>query len=669
MFFHHLGGMTMQTDINALAADTIRMLAVDAVQKAASGHPGMPMGCADFAYVLWTRFLRHNPDDPEWMGRDRFILSAGHGSMLLYAMLHLSGYDISLDDIKDFRQWGSKTPGHPEYDPSLGIETTTGPLGQGFAMGVGMAVARRLLAERFGEDVFRSRIYAVAGDGCLMEGVSSEAASLAGHLGLGELIYFYDDNRITIEGSTSLTVSEDVEKRFEACGWHVLKIDGHDHEAIARALTQGIAEAARPTLIIARTHIAFGSPGKQDSAASHGAPLGDDEVKATKRNLGWPLEPAFYVPDEVRAVFEKRKKELLTDYEAWQKKYEKLRKVSKSAAALDRMMAGGLPEGLLKNLLDALPAGNVATRKASGAVLQALAEELPGLIGGSADLGPSNNTELKEYPFIAKGEWSGRNIHFGVREFAMGAALNGMALYGGIIPFGGTFLVFLDYMRPAVRLAALMGLRVVYVFTHDSIYLGEDGPTHQPVEHVADMRIMPNLTVIRPADAAETAAAWVAALGNESGPTALVLTRQGLPRLPGGAEKIAEGALKGAYVLADAEGGKPDIIIIATGSEVSLALEVKNDLDASGTPVRVVSMPSMEIFEKQDEEYREDVLPAVCGRRVVIEAGVTFGWERYAGKDGIVIGIDRFGASAPGNVLGEKFGFTKDAVLARIRKS
>jgi transketolase len=659
-------------DIDELAINTLRFLAVDAVEKANSGHPGMPMGDAAMAYALWTKFLRHNPKNPGWMGRDRFVLSAGHGSMLLYSLLHLTGYDITIDDLKGFRQWGSKTPGHPEYDIEIGVETTTGPLGQGFATGVGMAMAERYLANRFnrpGYPIFDYNVYAITSDGDMMEGVSNEAASLAGHLGLGKIIYLYSDNRITIEGSTDLSFTEDVGKRFDSLGWHVEKVDGNDLDAVESALEASRNETRRPSLIVARTHIGFGSPNKNSTAEAHGAPLGKDEVRLSKEALGWPIEPAFHVPDEVRARMTgravtkgaEREKEWLEMYANYKKEYPEL------AAELEAMeKKPGDWVGALPSFKPADAA--IATRSASGKVLNAIASKAPFLIGGSADLSPSNNTFLKGLGEFSR-EHAGRNIHFGVREHAMGAIMNGMALSGLIVPYGGTFLVFSDYMRPAIRLAALMRAHVVYVFTHDSIGLGEDGPTHQPIEHLAALRAMPNLTVIRPADASETVSAWKSALTRSKGPTALVLTRQNLPVIDTAAypRSIEGGASRGAYVVADPADGAPEVIIIATGSEVSVALGAYAELANDGVKARVVSMPSFEIFEEQSPDYKESVLPSTVLARVSVEAGATLGWGRYVGTFGVSIGLDRFGASAPAKTNFEKFGFTSANVAAKAR--
>ena len=659
---------TVSAELEQKSVNAIRFLSADAVQKAKSGHPGMPMGCADAAYVLWMKHLRFNPTDPDWQGRDRFVLSAGHGSILLYAMLHLTGYDVAMDELKAFRQLHSRTPGHPEYGCMPGVETTTGPLGQGFATGVGMAIAARHIGSIFNNKdrkIVAPRIFGIVSDGDLMEGVASEAASLAGHLGLGNIIYFYDDNRISIEGSTDISFTEDRCKRFEAYGWHVQSVDGHDRAAIDAAFTAAEGETERPSIIMGRTHIAYGSPNKQDSASSHGAPLGDDELRASKENLGWPVEPSFLVPDDVREHLLGRAAELKPEYDRWQQTFENFRKNETKLAELwDTMHSEESPVDLAEQLLNELPEGDMATRKASGMALQKAAELMPGIIGGSADLAPSNNTYLKGYAEFQKHSPEGRNIRFGVREHAMGAVLNGMALFGGLVPYGGTFLMFADYMRPSVRLAALCGLQVVYVFTHDSVFLGEDGPTHQPVEHLASLRAMPNLAVIRPADAEETAYAWDYALRRKCGPTALILTRQKVTTGRKDA-KTAEGLLHGAYVISDCE-SKPERILIASGSEVELALAVKVKLEERGEKVRVVSMPSWEIFEEQDEEYREGVIPRDCAAKVAIEAASSMGWEKYIGEHGIVVGIDRFGLSAPYGDIIEELGFTADAVLEKI---
>ncbi|MFB0537853.1 MAG: transketolase [Anaerolineae bacterium] len=663
--------MTYQDERDQLCINTIRTLAMDAVQKANSGHPGMPMGAAPMAYVLWTRFLKHNPTNPHWPDRDRFVLSAGHGSMLLYSLLHLTGYDLPLEELQDFRQWGSRTAGHPEYGLTPGVETTTGPLGQGFANGVGMALAERFLAEHFNRPnhtILDHHTYAIVSDGDLMEGVASEAASLAGHLGLGKLIYLYDDNHISIEGSTDLTFTEDVERRFKAYGWHVQRVDdGNDTAAIADAIEAARAATEQPSLIMVRTHIAYGSPGKQDTAEAHGAPLGEEEVRRTKENLGWPTEPPFYIPDEVLPHFREAvergqawEAEWQARFEAYAAEYPQL--TDEWQTAMHRQ----LPAGWDADLPAFVPAdGPLATRKASGQVLNAIAPRLPTLLGGSADLAPSNNTLLKEYGDIASNDFSGRNLHFGVREHAMGSIANGMALHGGLIPYTGTFLVFSDYMRPPIRLAAMMGLPLIFVFTHDSVWLGEDGPTHQPVEQLAALRAIPDLMVLRPADATETVEAWRVALTHRDGPVALALTRQKLPVLDRTELADAAGVARGGYVLADAGDERPDIILIATGSEVHLALEAHERLTEQGIKARVVSMPSWELFDQQPPTYRDQVLPPTVAVRLAIEAGVPQGWHRYVGLTGEVIGLNRFGASAPYKTLMEKFGFTAENIVSR----
>lgn len=653
-----------------LAVNTIKFLAVDAVQKANSGHPGMPMGAADYTYALWIKHLRYNPKDPTWPNRDRFILSAGHGSMLLYAMLHLAGYDMPLEQLQQFRQWCSDTPGHPEYDLKLGIETTTGPLGQGISNAVGMAMAQRRLAALFnkpGYDIIDHRIYVIASDGDLEEGVSHESCSLAGHLGLGSIIVLYDDNHISIEGDTDLAYSDNVAMRFEAYGWYVQKIDGHDRAAASLALSKAEAVTDRPSIIIARTHIANGAPTKHDTAAAHGEPLGEEEVKAAKQLVGWPLEPTFYVPREVRELFAKRAAELLPQYEAWQSMFAQYRQTYPEQAELwDKMMDKVVPpkieEKILPNIDCEKPA---ATRVASGMVIQEAAKLVPSLWGGSADLAPSTKTDVKGAGDFEKDSPLGWNIHFGVREHGMGAAVNGIALYGGFIPYGATFMVFSDYMRPPIRLAALMGLHVVHVFTHDSIFVGEDGPTHEPIEQLAALRAIPNVKVIRPADTAETAVAWAVALENTTGPTLLALSRQNLPACSDDPMK-AKGLRKGAYVVRDSD--RIDVVLIATGSEVSAAIGAYEILKEKGIGARVVSMPCMELFDEQEKAYRDSIIPPDVKKRVSIEAASPFGWTKYVGDEGISIGMTRFGASAPYKVLAEKFGFTPEAIAARVEE-
>jgi transketolase len=660
-----------QARLDELCVNTIRMLAVDAVERAKSGHPGMPMGAAAMAYVLWTRFLKHHPANPQWPDRDRFVLSAGHGSILLYSLLHLTGYDLSLDDLQQFRQWGSRTPGHPEYGLTPGVETTTGPLGQGFGNGVGMAMAEAFLAEHFnrpGHTIVDHYTYAIVSDGDLMEGVASEAASLAGHLQLGKLIYLYDDNDISIDGPTDHTFTEDVGRRFEAYGWHVQKIaDGNDLTALEAAIKAAQAESTRPSLIIVRTHIAYGSPGLQDSAAAHGAPMGAEEVKRTKEFLGWPQEPTFYLPDEALAHF-RRAVDRGRSWEAeWQARFEAYAAAHPDLATeWQWMMRRELPAGWEASLPTFDPKdGAMATRVASGRVLNALAPTLPNLIGGSADLAASNNTLLRGAGEFSAQHRGGRNLYFGVREHGMGSLLNGMAAHGGVIPYGATFLIFSDYMRPAIRLAALSELQVIYVLTHDSIGLGEDGPTHQPVEHLAALRAIPNLTVIRPADANETAVAWRTALTHQHGPVLLALTRQNLPTLDRTQMASADGLERGAYTLVDAPEGQLALILIATGSEVPLALAARERLAERGIHSRVVSMPSWELFNQQPETYRDEVLPPAVRKRLAIEAGVPQGWHAYVGPEGEVIGLTRFGASAPGQVVMDKLGFNVGHVVER----
>ncbi|HSJ87924.1 MAG TPA: transketolase [Anaerolineales bacterium] len=654
----------MTDDLQTRAINTIRFLSADAVQKADSGHPGLPMGAAAMAYTLWTRHLRFNPRNPLWPGRDRFLLSGGHGSMLLYSLLHLTGYDLSLDDIKNFRQFGSKTPGHPEHGLTPGVETTTGPLGQGFGTGIGMAIAATHLAAMFnqpGHEIIQSFIYAIVTDGDLMEGVSSEAASLAGHLQLGRLIYLYDDNHVSIDGSTDLAFTEDRAARFEAYGWHVQKVtDGNDVEAIDGAIRNAKADP-RPSLIDVRTTIGFGAPHKQGTSKAHGEPLGDDELKAAKENLGWPVEPRFLIPGDV-LEFYREAIDTGREREAdWNMRFDAYKRIHPALGAeLERRLKGQLPDGWDTDL-PTFPADakGMATRASSGKVLNTLAEKLPELVGGSADLTPSNNTLFDKAGDFQKDNRAGRYLRFGVREHAMGAALNGMNLYGGVIAYGGTFLIFSDYMKPAIRIAAISEAPSIFVFTHDSIGLGEDGPTHQPIGQLAGLRAIPHLTVIRPADANEVAQAWKVAITRRDRPTALALTRQAVPTLEGTA---SGGLTKGAYVLKDF--GTPEIILMASGSEVSLILGAAQKLAEEGRGVRVVSFPSWDLFEGQDESYRESVLPKNVPLRLAVEAGSTLGWDRYATS---TLGIDHFGASAPGKVVLEKFGFTVENVLARAK--
>ena len=654
--------------------DTIRFLAVDGVQKAKSGHPGMPMGAAAAAHTLFTRHLRFDPADPAWPDRDRFVLSAGHASMLLYSLLHLTGYDLSLDDLKAFRQWGSRTPGHPEYGHTAGVETTTGPLGQGFANAVGMAVAERFLGATFNSDASRVMdhfTYALAGDGDMMEGITSEAASFAGHQKLGKLVVLYDDNHITIDGTTDLAFTEDVCARFEAYHWHVQKVaDGNDVEAIDKAIAAAQAETGKPSLIAVRTHIGYGSPHKQDTSGAHGAPLGVDEVKLTKEACGWPVEPEFLVPADVKAFYEEAGKRGAAAHAAWSERLAQWRAADGTRAAQwDAAWSRELPAGWDADLPVFKPEdGAVATRSASGKAINALAPHLPTLIGGSADLAPSNNTWIKDVPAQQADTPEGRNFHFGVRELAMAAMGNGFAVHGGVRPYVATFFVFVDYMRPAMRLAALMGLPVTYVLTHDSIGVGEDGPTHQPVEHLAMLRATPNFIDLRPADANETVEAWKIALQSADAPVGLMLTRQNLPTIDRDKYAAASSIARGGYVLADAsEGGAPDVILMASGSEVALVLEAHERLVAEGVRSRVVNMASWQLFRRQNADYREDVLPLSCSRRLAVEAGVTMGWERWVGDGGQIIGLDRFGASAPAGTLFEEFGFTVDNVYARAK--
>jgi transketolase len=660
------------TKLDELCINTIRFLSVDAVQKANSGHPGMPMGAAPIGYTVWTKYLRHNPRNPKWFNRDRFVLSAGHGSMLLYSLLHLTGYDLSLDDLKQFRQFGSKTPGHPEYGITPGVETTTGPLGQGMGNAVGMAIAETYLAANFNREGFNivdHYTYTIAGDGCMMEGVTSEASSLAGHLKLGKLIVFYDDNHITIEGKTDLAFSEDVLARYAAYGWHTQRVtDGNDIEAISKAIDAAKGVTDKPSIIAVRTHIGFGSPNKQDTAEVHGSALGDKEVELTKKNLGWPLEPKFLVPEEVLPVFRKAVDTGKKSEDDWNKlfsEYEK--KYPELAKEFRAWMSGDVSAEVLNNLPKFDPAaGGVATRSASGKVINAFSPKVKNFLGGAADLSPSTDTLMKDATSFSATDRCGRNFHFGIREHGMGAILNGMAVHGGLIPFGATFLVFADYMRPPIRLAAISHFRTTYVFTHDSVGLGEDGPTHQPVEHFMALRAIPNLIFLRPADANETAQAWKFVLGYKKGPVAIALTRQKLPVIDRKKYASEEGLQRGGYVLG--ESGNPEAVIIATGSEVSVAMKAYEELVSKGKKVRLVSMPSWEIFDMQDEKYRESVLPSSVLRRVSIEAGITKGWSRYVGEKGISIGIDHFGASAPGDIVMKEFGITAEAVVAAVEK-
>ncbi len=659
--------------IQEKSINTIRFLAVDAIQKANSGHPGMPMGCAPVAYLLYTKIMKHNPANPKWINRDRFVLSAGHGSMLLYASLYLSGYGLTLEDLKNFRQWGSITPGHPEYGLTPGVETTTGPLGQGFANAVGMALAYSFLSEKFNKEDFKilkNRIYVIAGDGDMMEGISHEAASFAGHNKLNNLIVFYDNNNITIDGKLDLAMSENVAQRFEAYGWEVLKVLDVNNLSELESAVLKAQNSDKPVIIITNTHIGYGSPNKQDTASVHGSPLGEEEVKLTKRNLGWPEDETFYVPEEVKEHFAIVKENGGRLEQEWNEMFEEYKaKYPEEAELFENIFSGKFGNDWEKKL----PVFNdytekLATRAASGKVLNSIAAGLPTLFGGSADLAPSNNTYLKEYPDFSAKNRQGRNIHFGIREHAMAGILNGMALYGGVIPYGGTFLVFSDYLRPSIRIAALSKIKPVYVFTHDSIGLGEDGPTHQPVEHLASLRAIPNFVVIRPADANETVAAWKYAINHKGGPVALVLTRQKLPVLDRTKFAPSENLEKGAYVIKDTE-GKPEVILIATGSEVQLALSAAEEIEnKKQTGVRVVSMPSWELFEQQTEEYKSSVLPDDVKVKISVEAGTGLGWEKYTGNSAAVISIEKYGASAPANVLFEKYGFTVEKIVEKVEE-
>lgn len=651
--------------IDDLCINTIRMLSVDQVEAAKSGHPGMPLGAAPMAYVLWTKVMRHNPKNPKWFNRDRFVLSAGHGSALLYSMLHLTGYDLSLDELKSFRQWGSATPGHPECGHTPGVEATTGPLGQGFGMGIGMSIAERFMYARYernGASPVDHHTYAIVSDGDLMEGVASEAASMAGHLKLGKLVYLYDDNHISIEGDTDLTFSEDVLARFKSYGWHTRRVeDGNDCDAIEEAVVAARDFTEAPSIIAVRTHIGFGSP-KQDSASAHGEPLGGEGVRATKERFGWPEEP-FRIPEEALEhlrettargrEMEEQWKSMCSEYkQSFPEEYDRFQ--NEMSGKLEKNWTSDMPSFPVDKA--------VATRSASGKIINGLARNVPNLVGGSADLGPSNKTSIDGGGDMSADNAVGRNVHFGVREHAMGAIVNGMALHGGVVPYCGTFLIFSDYMRPSIRLAALMNVHSTFIFTHDSVGVGEDGPTHQPIEQLASLRAIPNLTVFRPADANETAAGWRLAVQND-GPFAFALSRQNLSVLDTKEYPISDGAAKGAYVIKDCE-GTPDAIIIATGSEVHAALEAQRRLSFN---VRVVSMPSWEIFEKQPQSYRDEVLPPKVTRRIAVEAGVSFGWERWVGGSGDVIGIDRFGASAPGDTVMKELGISVERICDRVR--
>ena len=659
----------LTTEDLKLAANTIRGLSMDGVQAANSGHPGMPMGMADVAAVLWLKYLNHCPTEPDWADRDRFVLSGGHGSMLLYSLLHLAGYDLPLEELTQFRQWKSKTPGHPERGNTPGVETTTGPLGQGCGNSVGMALAERMLAERFNMDdaaVVDHHTYVFAGDGDMMEGLSHEVFSLAGHLGLNKLVLFYDSNEITIEGSTELAYSEDAKKRFQSYNWNVIDIDAHDHDQIEKAIRKAQREKNRPTIVICRSHIGFGSPNKQDTASAHGEPLGPDEIAATKQALGMPAE-SFHVPAEVREMFATRERSLKRKMNKWKRTFRTYGDAHPDrGAAWDVYMQDRLPATLAEALPTFEPGSAVATRSSAGKALNSLAAVVPQLVGGAADLAPSTKTLLDGMGSVAKGTFCGRNLHFGVREHAMGSMMNGMALHGGLRVYGATFFVFADYVRPAIRLAALMGLPVIYVFTHDSYNVGEDGPTHQPVEQLASLRCIPNVTVIRPSDPTESAAAWIAALKHRTGPTILALTRQNLKVIDRAIYPAADSLEKGAYTLWQSGEGTPDVIVMASGSEVEISLAAAQQLE--GVNVRVVSMPSMELFEAQDADYRASVLPAACTKRLAVEAGVSMCWHKYIGTEGRAIALDRFGISAPYDKLAEVFGFTTANVLSVLKE-
>jgi len=661
----------MSLSLEQRCVHTIRTLSMDAVQKANSGHPGMPMGMADVAYVVWTEFLKHNPQNPVWRDRDRFVLSAGHGSMLLYSLLHLTGYDLSLDEIKNFRQWNSLTPGHPEVGITPGVETTTGPLGQGFANGAGMALAEAHLGARYNKKehtIIDHYTYAIVSDGDLMEGISQEAASLAGHLKLGKMIYYYDDNKITIDGSTDLSFTENVQQRFEAYGWHCIPIDGHDREAIRKATREAQAVTDKPSLILCRSHIGFGSPNKQDTASSHGSPLGDDEITATKKGYGMDADKTFHIEEDVLAHFRKEVAKGQAAEGKWNDVFKEYSKAHKDDATefIDRC-EDKLP-GTWDDVLPTFEADakGMATRKASGLVLDKITQHIPALLGGSADLSGSNLTKAQSASILNPDNYAGTYIHYGVREHAMCSMMNGMSLHGGIIPFGGTFLVFSDYCRPAIRLAGLSHVPAIFVFTHDSIGLGEDGPTHQPVEHLAALRAMINVNVLRPADANETAYAWRAAVESLQTPSVLVLTRQNLPTLDRNKYASAEGTLKGAYTL-NPQDKDPKAIIMSTGSEVEIALKAHEMLKEQGISTRVVSMPSFELFEAQDQSYRDEVLPEDLTARVAVEAAIAMGWEHYTGSRKNVVCMSTYGASAPFETLYENFGITAEAVVERVK--
>ncbi|MCK2020435.1 transketolase [Peribacillus frigoritolerans] len=664
----------MLDKLDALSINTIRTLSIDAIEKANSGHPGMPMGAAPMAYKLWTEYMNHNPKNPDWFNRDRFVLSAGHGSMLLYSLLHLSGYGLSIDDLKSFRQWGSKTPGHPEFGHTAGVDATTGPLGQGIAMAVGMAMAERHLAESYNRDSYNvvdHYTYSICGDGDLMEGVSAEAASFAGHLQLGRLVVLYDSNDISLDGDLSQSFSESVADRFKSYGWQYIRVeDGNDLQEIAKAIEEAKTDEARPTLIEVKTVIGYGSPNRSGKSAVHGAPLGADELKLTKEAYKWTFEEDFHVPEEVYSHFN----EAVVDAgaqkeEAWNELFKNYKEAHPELAQqLELAIKGELPAEWDQEIPVYEEGKTLASRASSGEVLNAIAKKVPSFIGGSADLAGSNNTAIKGETDLLPGNYSGRNIWFGVREFAMGAALNGMALHGGLKVYGGTFFVFSDYLRPAIRMAALMGLPVNYVFTHDSIAVGEDGPTHEPIEQLASLRAMPNLGVIRPADGNETAAAWKVAMESTNKPTALVLTRQGLPTIKGTSETAYEGVSKGAYIISASKKEVADALLLATGSEVNLAVEAQEALANEGIDVAVISMPSWDRFETQSKEYKQSVINPAVKKRLAIEVASPFGWDRYAGDEGEILAINHFGASAPGGKIMEEFGFTVENVVALVKE-
>lgn len=668
------GKNSMTHSIEQLSINTIRTLSIDAIEKSNSGHPGMPMGAAPMAYTLWTKFMKHNPKNPTWFNRDRFVLSAGHGSMLLYSLLHLAGYDVTIDDLKNFRQWGSKTPGHPEFGHTPGVDATTGPLGQGIATAVGMAMAERHLAAKYNRDEYNlvdHNTYAICGDGDLMEGVSAEASSLAAHLGLGRLVVLYDSNDISLDGDLNRSFSESVEDRYKAYGWQVIRVeDGNDIEAIAKALEEAKADEKRPTLIEVRTTIGFGSPNKSGKSASHGSPLGVEETKLTKEAYTWAFEQDFHVPEEVYENFRKTVQDAGESAQAeWNNMLAAYAKAyPELAAELQAAMNGLLPEGWDKNLPTYEMGSKTATRASSGQIINAIAEAVPSFFGGSADLAGSNKTYMNKEKDFTREDYSGKNIWYGVREFAMGAAMNGIALHGGLKTYGGTFFVFSDYLRPAIRLAALMQLPVTYVFTHDSIAVGEDGPTHEPIEQLAALRAMPNVDVLRPADGNESVAAWKLALESTKTPTALILTRQDLPTLEGAVDNTYEKVAKGAYVISSSKKDIADVILLAAGSEVSLAIEAQAALAKDGIDASVVSMPSMDRFEAQSAEYKESVLPKAVTKRFAIEMGASFGWHRYVGLEGDVLGIDTFGASAPGEKIMAEYGFTVENVVRKVKE-